>query len=72
MTALLIPVYVVATVLTKTSPSWIPATFGLSAFGCFVSCLVNLDPRRTADEVKSSFRRDGPQALAAYRAMRRT
>jgi hypothetical protein len=70
MTMLLIPIYVAATVISKDSPAWIPATFGFSAFACFVSCLINLDPRRTP-EVKSSFRRDGPQALAAYRAMRR-
>lgn len=72
ITALLIPVYAAAAVLTKASPPWVSATFGLSACACFLSCLINLDPRRTADEVKSSFRRDGPQALAAYRAMRRT
>jgi hypothetical protein len=72
VTALLIPIYAAAAMLTKNSATWIPATFGLSAFACFISCLINLDPRRTPDEVKASFRRDGPQALAAYRAMRRT
>jgi hypothetical protein len=72
VTMLLIPIYVTTAVMTKDSPIWIPATFGFSAFACFIGCLVNLDPRRTSDEVKTSFRRDGPQALAAYRAMRRT
>lgn len=71
VTALLIPLYAAAAVATRTSPAWIPATFGLSAFACFVGCLVNLDPRITAEEKKGSLRRDGPQALAAYRAMRR-
>lgn len=72
ITALLIPVYLGAAVMSKDSATWIPATFGFSAFARFLSCLINLDPRRTSEEVKASFRRDGPQALAAYRAMRRT
>jgi hypothetical protein len=59
-------------VVAKNSAIWIPATFGLNALACFVGCLVNLDPRRTAGEVRASLRRDGPQALAAYRAMRRS
>jgi hypothetical protein len=71
VTALLIPTYAAGAVVTRTSPAWIPATFGLSAFACFIGCLVNLDPRITAEEKKGSLRRDGPQALAAYRAMRR-
>lgn len=71
VTALLIPVYAAAAAVTRTSPAWIPATFGLSAFACFVGCLVNLDPRISAEEKNVSLRRDGPQALAAYRAMRR-
>jgi hypothetical protein len=72
VTALLIPVYAAAALATRNSPAWIPATFGLSAFACFIGCLVNLDPRTTAQEHKATFRRDGPQALAAYRAMRRS
>ena len=71
VTALLIPIYAAAAVATRTLPVWIPATFGLSAFACFVGCLVNLDPRRTTEEKKTSLRRDGPQALAAFREMRR-
>jgi hypothetical protein len=72
ITALLIPAYVAAAVLTRTSPTWIPATFGLGAFSCFISLLMNLDPRTTSAERKArSIRWDGPQALAAYRAMQR-
>jgi hypothetical protein len=74
MTALLIPVYVAAAVVTRTSVTWIPATFGLAAFGCFASLLMNADPRTTKAELSSrvSIKRDGPQALAAYRAMKRS
>jgi hypothetical protein len=72
VTVLLIPIYAAGAVATRSSPAWIPATLGLSAFACFVGCLVNLDPRITVEEKKRSLRRDGPQALAAYRAMRRT
>ncbi len=73
VTALLIPIYVYATFLTaRSSPGLIPATFACAAFSCFVSCLWNLDPRQTkVEKDASTIRRDGPQALAAYRAMRR-
>jgi hypothetical protein len=73
VTALLIPAYVYAAILTaRSSPGLIPATFACAAFACFVSCLWNLDPRQTeAEKGARLFRRDGPQALAAYRRMRR-
>jgi hypothetical protein len=71
VTALLIPTYVAAAIATASAPAWVPATFWLGALSCFVSCLVNLDPRTTAEErAARTLRRDGPRALAAYRAMR--
>jgi len=72
-TALLIPVFIWATVECAGMPQWIPATWGLSALGAVISCLFNLDPRPTSDSERSGHNwiwRDGPRALAAYRAWR--
>jgi hypothetical protein len=74
-TSLLIPVFIWATVECAGMPQWIPATWGLSALGAFISCLYNLDPRPATDAERAALnkpRRDGPQALAAYRAWRAT
>jgi hypothetical protein len=72
-TALLIPVFILATVECADLPQWIPATWGLSALGAFISCLVNFDPRSTKDAKQPASlapRGDGPMALAAYRRWR--
>ena len=73
VTALLIPVFVWATVESVGMPVWITTAFGLSALGAFISCLYNLDPRPANDAERAApyrARRDGPKALAAYRAWR--
>jgi hypothetical protein len=72
-TALLIPVFIWATVECAGMSQWIPATWGLSALGAFVSCLYNLDPRPANDAERAALdkpRRGGPKALAVYRAWR--
>jgi hypothetical protein len=74
-TVLLLPVYVALAILTAGDPGWIPATFGLGALACFVGLLFNLDPRPADAAERAGTKpmgRDGPQAMAAYREMRRS
>lgn len=73
VTVSLIPLFVLGAFASAGGPDWIPATFGLSALGAFISCLVNLDPRpanATERAAPGRSRRDGPKAIAAYRAWR--
>lgn len=72
-TALLIPIFIWATVESAGMPQWIPAAWGLSALGAFISVAYNLDPRPANDSERTSPNepmRDGPRTLAAYREWR--
>ncbi len=72
-TALLIPLFIWATVEYAGMSQWIPATWGICALDALISCLFNLDPRPANDAERAGanrIKRDGPQALAAYREWR--
>ncbi len=72
-TGVLALLYVALAFLTGAAPAWIQTSFALAAFACFVSFLINLDPRETAILGSvSPFQgnRDGPRARAAYRQWR--
>ena len=72
VTALQIPVFLALLALCREMADWIPATWGLSALVAFIGVLFNLDPRTSAEAnaAHGAIRRDGPQALAAYRVWR--
>ena len=73
VTALLVPVFVLAAFAFVGSAPWITATWGMSAFCCFTSLLINADPRPANDAERANpraARRDGPRAWASYRAWR--
>ncbi len=71
VTALLVPLFLWATIASFGSPHWLTATCLISAIGALVSVLFNIDPRTTDDEVRTGqIRRDGPRARAAFRAWR--
>lgn len=73
VTALLIPMLVWAAIECASMPGWISATWILSTFGATWSLLYSLDPRsanKKERESSSHLLRDGPLAIAAYRAWR--
>jgi hypothetical protein len=73
VTAALVPVFLFLMVKSIGMPDWVPATWGLSALFAFVSVLVDADPRPANAAERAGDRvviRDGPRALAAYRAWR--
>lgn len=74
VTAILVPVLLLAMATSLSSPGWVPATWGLGALTAFVSLLYNIDPRPATRAERSgaaTTRRDGPLALAEFRAWRR-
>jgi hypothetical protein len=74
VTALLVPVLLLAMVASLGSAGWVPATWGLGALTAFVSLLYNIGPRPATKEERAgaaTMRRDGPEALAEFRAWRR-
>jgi hypothetical protein len=74
VTALLVPAFLLVMVVSLDSPGWVPATWGLAALSAFVSLLYNIDPRPATKAERAgaaTMRRDGPEALAEFRAWRR-
>jgi hypothetical protein len=74
VTALLVPALLLAMVASLDSPGWVAATWGLAALSAFASLLYNIDPRPATKEERGGatrMRRDGPVALAEFRAWRR-
>lgn len=74
VTALLLPALLLAMLTSLDSPGWVPTTWGLSALNAFASLLYNIDPRPATKAERAgaaTMRRDGPEALAEFRAWRR-
>jgi membrane-associated protease RseP (regulator of RpoE activity) len=74
VTAFLVPAFVFAMVASSDLPGWVPATWGLAALTAFVSLLYNVDPRPATQAERAraaTMRRDGPAALAEFRAWHR-
>jgi hypothetical protein len=72
-TALLIPIFIWATIECAGMPRWIPAAWGLSALNACISVAYNLDPRPANGSERTGTNRlvrDGPRVLAAYREWR--
>jgi hypothetical protein len=72
-TALLIPLFLFLMVKSIGMPDWVPATWGVSALIAFISVLFNADPRPANAAERAGHNivvRDGPRALAAFRAWR--
>jgi hypothetical protein len=73
VTALLVPAFLLAMVASLDSPGWVSATWGLAALSAFASLLYNIDPRPATKAERggpTTMRRDGPVALAEFRAWR--
>ncbi len=72
MTSLLIPAFLLAAIACGGMPGWISATWTLSAIGAFAALLVDTYPwpASRVERAAGASRRDGPRAVAAYRAWR--
>lgn len=70
VTAMLVPLFLWATIMSAGSPSWITATWLVSANIALIAFLTCIDPRMTDEERADGVFRDGPTARAAFRAWR--
>ena len=70
VTAMLIPLFLWAAITSAGSPSWVTATWLVSANIALINFLICIDPRTTDEERAEEILRDGPTARAAFRAWR--
>ena len=69
--ALLVPLFLWATIDSVGSPHWLTATWLATALAVFSKLLINLDPRVTDEELRTGrLDCDGQRARAVYRAWR--